>query len=46
MKALTENFKDFEMKIKLHINQKLYEKGHITSEMYMKAKEMIYKSCK
>lgn len=42
-KMKNDNYKDFEMKIKLHINQKLYEKGQITAEMYTKAKEMIYR---
>ncbi len=46
MNALNERYKVFEMSIKLHINQKLYEKGCITTEMYTKAKELIYKSCK
>ena len=29
--------------IKLHINQKLYQKGAITEEMYTRAKELILK---
>jgi len=34
---------DFETEIKLHINQKLFEKGAITQEMYTKAKDLILK---
>ena len=41
-----EKKSDFEMQIKLHINQNLYDAGHITEEMYTKAKEIIYRSCK
>ena len=33
--------KDFIIAIKLHINQALFDKGHITEEMYVKAKELI-----
>lgn len=29
------------IEIKLHINQKLYQKGVLTEEMYNKAKELI-----
>ena len=32
------------IEIKLHVNQKLYEKGAITEEMYTRAKEMILKA--
>jgi len=35
--------KDFTMEIKLSINHRLFEKGHITEEMYVKAKELIIK---
>lgn len=38
--------KMIEMEVKLHINQRLYEEGIITEEMYYKAKEIIIKSCK
>lgn len=38
--------KEIELEIKLHINNRLYETGNITKEMYNKAKEMIYKTCK
>lgn len=37
--------KNIELEIKLHINNRLYETGNITKEMYNKAKEMIYKTC-
>ena len=33
--------KKLEIELKLHINKKLYEKGLITEEMYIKAKQMI-----
>lgn len=36
--------KQINLEIKLHINQRLYEKGHITEEMFEKAKEKILKS--
>ena len=36
--------KKFENELKILINQRLYDKGHITSEMYSKAKAMILKS--
>ena len=29
------------IEIKLHINQKLYQKGALTEEMYTRAKELI-----
>lgn len=32
------------VEIKLHVNRKLYEKGAITEEMYVKAKDLILKS--
>lgn len=38
--------KNIELEIKLHINNRLYETGNITKEMYNKAKEIIYKTCK
>lgn len=31
------------IEIKLHINQQLYQKGALTEEMYVKAKELILK---
>ena len=36
--------KVFETELKLLVNQRLYEKGHITEEMYIRAKELIIKS--
>ncbi|ACL76468.1 hypothetical protein [Ruminiclostridium cellulolyticum] len=32
------------VEVKLHINQRLFEQGYITEEMYTKAKEIILKS--
>ena len=32
------------IEIKLHVNQKLYQKGILTEEMYTRAKEMILKN--
>ena len=32
------------IEIKLHINQKLYQSGALTEEMYTKAKELILKN--
>ena len=29
--------------VKLHVNQRLFEQGYITEEMYTKAKEIILK---
>jgi len=43
---ITEQSKEmnsFFVEIKLNINHKLYEKGYITEEMYVKAKELIIK---
>jgi len=34
------------IEIKLHVNQKLYDKGFLTEEMYTKAKELILKENK
>lgn len=31
------------VEVKLHINQRLFEQGYITEEMYTKAKEIILK---
>lgn len=36
--------KRFENELKLLINQRLYDKGCITAEMYTKAKSMILKT--
>lgn len=36
--------KNFLIEVKLSINHSLFEKGHITEEMYIKAKELIIKS--
>ena len=33
--------KKVEIEIKLHINKRLFEKKHITEEMYVKAKQKI-----
>lgn len=35
---------EVDIEIKLHINQKLFEKGYITEEMYESAKIIILKS--
>lgn len=45
MELITERNKEIERELKLHINQQLFDKGHITEDMYNKAKEMIYKYC-
>ena len=37
----TEKMKEVEIEIKLHINQRLYEKGLITEEMFTEAKNYI-----
>jgi hypothetical protein len=39
-----EKLKNVEVEIKLHINQRLYEKGLITEEMYSEAKNYILTS--
>ena len=44
MTADRDKLKDVEIEIKLHINQRLYEKGHITEEMYSEAKNYILTS--
>lgn len=36
--------RDFEIELMLLVNERLYEKSSITSEMYIKAKELILKS--
>jgi len=36
-----ETLKELDTQIKLHINQRLFEKGLITEEMYEKAKNII-----
>lgn len=38
------DMKVLEIDIKLHINEQLYKKGHITNEMYTKAKDLIVQS--
>ena len=38
------HIKKFEDEIKLLVNQRLFDKGLITEEMYMKAKSLILKS--
>ena len=49
--TITENLtirkpemQQLENEIKLLVNQRLYDKGYITSEMYSKAKSLILKS--
>lgn len=34
---------EIDIELKLHINQQLFNKGHISKYMYEQAKEMIYK---
>ncbi len=41
---LKENWKQFEIGIKLQINEQLYEEGSITCEMFNKAKDLILKT--
>ncbi len=36
--------KDLVIAVELYINQVLFDKGHITEEMYIKAKELILKA--
>lgn len=36
--------RDFELELMLLVNERLYEKGSITDEMYIKAKALILKS--
>jgi hypothetical protein len=38
-----EAVKNVIIEVKLHINQRLFEQGYITEEMYIKAKEIILK---
>lgn len=38
-----EMTKEFEIQVKLHINEQLYKKGIITEEIYSKAKGLILK---
>ena len=40
----TDKLKNVEIEIKLHINQRLYEKELITEEMYTEAKNYILTS--
>lgn len=35
---------DFELELMMLVNERLFEKGSITDEMYIKAKELILKS--
>ena len=44
MKLKPEAIKKLEIELKLHINKKLFEKGYITEEMYIKAKQIIITS--
>jgi hypothetical protein len=39
-----KKLKDVEIEIKLHINQRLFEKGLISEEMYSEAKNYILTS--
>ncbi len=34
---------EYEIQVKLHINEQLYNKGIISKELYQKAKKMIIK---
>jgi hypothetical protein len=36
--------RDFELELMLLVNERLHEKNQITTEMYVKAKELILKS--
>ncbi len=36
---------EFEIQVKLHINEQLYDKGLISQELYDKAKKIIIKNC-
>ena len=44
IKTIPEAMKELEIQIKLFINRKLYEEGHITEEMYKKAKNIFLSS--
>jgi len=39
----SDKINTFLTEIKLSVNHRLFEKGHITEEMYVKAKELIIK---
>lgn len=39
----TAAMRDFELELMLLINERLYQKRYITTEMYLKAKELILK---
>ena len=41
MKLKQDAIKRLEIEVKLDINKKLFEKGYITEEMYIKAKQII-----
>lgn len=34
---------DINISVKLHINQRLFDNGHITEDLYQRAKEIIIK---
>ncbi len=36
---------EYEVQVKLHINEQLYDKGLISQELYDKAKKIIIKNC-
>lgn len=38
-----QKMKSFEAELKLLVNQRLYDKGEISDEMYIKAKSIILK---
>ena len=40
-----ERLSEFRMELKLLVNQRLFDKGHITEEMYIKAKKIILGAC-
>ena len=44
MTIYPEAMKEFELQVMLHINQRLYDKGLITEEMYKKVKNVILTS--
>lgn len=42
-KGQSKEMNTFLVEVKLSVNHKLFEKGYITEEMYVKAKELIIK---
>lgn len=38
--------RDFEAELMLLVNERLYQKSSITAEMYIKAKELIFKAAR